>query len=107
MAGFVLVGMLAAFGIFCSLWVILGWLLPGGTGGLVVCRGSAGFPEQHFVRRYLFLVETGLLRCRMLVVDRGLEARDRQWLQSLGAGIEICTPEELPSRLELERDRLG
>ncbi|MBP3674014.1 MAG: hypothetical protein J6J18_09330 [Oscillospiraceae bacterium] len=107
MAGYVLVGMLAAFGIFCSLWVILGWLLPGGKGGVLVCWGNPGFPEKYFVQRYIFLWETGLIRCNLLVVDLGLDESDIMWLRHLSSRIRICTPEELPSGLELERKRIG
>ena len=102
-----MVGMLAAFGLLCCLWVILGWLLPGGTGGAAVCWGSPGFPEKHFVQRYLFLMETGLIRCRLLIVDMGLEEPHRKWLRGFESRIEICTTEELSSRLELERKRFG
>lgn len=106
MAGCVLVGMLAAFGILCGFWAAIGWLLPGGRGGVVVCRGSSGFLERFFLWRCLFLAETGLLRCSLVVVDLGLEEPDRKWLRQLDGKIEICTPEELSSRLEWERNQL-
>lgn len=107
MAGYILAGMLAAFGIFCGFWVLLGHLLPGGSEGFVVCRGSPGFPERYFAQRIVFLTEIGLLRCPLLVVDLGLEERYKDRLRRSGGRIEICTPEELSSRLELERKKLG
>ena len=103
MAGYVLVGTLAAFGIFCGIWAAFGWLLPGGKGGWMVCRGGPGFLERSFIRRYVFLWEMGLVRCGLVVVDQGLSEPDIRWLQNTGGRIEICTLEELPSRLELER----
>lgn len=106
MVGYVLVGLFAAFGIFCGLWAILGGLLPGGTGGVVICRGTPGFPERWFVERYLFLLETGLIRWPLILVDQGLEEPERARLERLNGRIEICTLEELSFRLELERNKL-
>lgn len=105
MAGWIVIGTLAAFGIFSIIWVIAALLLTDSGGGVMVCRGSPGFPEWLFVGRWLFLNETGLVRCPMIVVDLGLEEQDRQRLSRLGGRVEICTLEELSSRLELERDQ--
>ncbi|MBO4937784.1 MAG: hypothetical protein J6C98_02120 [Oscillospiraceae bacterium] len=107
MGWYVLSGMLAAFGLFCCFWVILGSILPGSSGGVMLCPGGPGFPERCAVRRYVFLAEAGILRCPLLVVDMGLETRDRQWLEQFAGRIEICTPEEVFPRLELERNGFG
>ncbi len=101
------VGIMAAFGIICALWALFGWLLPGNREGLVICFGTPGLPESGFIRRYLFLRDWGLLGSDLLVVDQGLAEPERRWLENRRCGIELCEPEELPARLELERKRIA
>lgn len=94
MAGYVLLGALAAFGLLSMVWASLGWLLPSGRGCALVCFGK---PDPGILSRYKWLRGLGLLSCPLLVVaDDPGEPED---------GIEICTGEELLSRLEMERNR--
>jgi hypothetical protein len=92
MAGYILLGLLAAFGAFSALWALFGWLLPDGRQGMLI---SMGDPERSVVRRYLWLRSVGLLSCPLILVEP--ECRDAGYLS--GQGIEICTPEELAFRL--------
>ena len=76
-AWYVVVGMLAAFGAFCALWTILGWLFPGGNGCVIVCVGEPGVP--------------------MIVLT---DEPGREY-----PGMENCSWAELLPRLEWERNR--
>lgn len=95
MAGYVFFGAMAAFGFFCVLWALLGWLLPAGEGCAVVCYGQ---PDPGVIIRYRWLRGMGFLRCPLLVVTD---------TDSFEEEIEICTGEELLSRLEMERNRFA
>ena len=86
-------GTLAAYGAFCALWAMLGWLLPGLDGCALVCFGQ---PDGEIFTRYKWLRGLGLLRCPLLAVTPEGESRD---------GMEICAGEALLTRLEMERKR--
>lgn len=96
MAGYVILGTLAAFGLLSVLWALLGWLLPGGKGCALVCYG---LPDEEILTRFRWLRSTGLLNCPLLVV-----AQDPG---SFREETEICSGEELLSRLEWERNRFN
>lgn len=96
MAGYVILGMLAAFGLLCALWVMFGWLIPGGKGGCLVCVGKS----FSLVKRLMWLREMGLLQCPLWVQGENLSEEERAWLRSLG--IEICSLKGL----ELERNQV-
>ena len=94
MLGYVLLGFFAAFGVFCMLWAVFGWLLPQGRGVVLVC---CGMPDEGILCRYRWLKGAGLMTCPLLVVaEEGPESD----------GLEICSGEELLSRLELERVKI-
>ena len=97
MAGYLIIGTLAAFGLFCVLWALFGWLLPGGKEGWLVYPGGPGEGELSFVRRYLWLKGMGLINCPLIIMDLGLCDREREWLSS--KGIEIYSPQEVTERL--------
>lgn len=92
MAGYVLIGALAAFGLMCAVWILWGLFLPDGGEELLIYDGG---DTRVFAQRYLWLREMGLLRCRLLVLSP--EESDREWLEA--QGIEICSREALPTRL--------
>jgi len=106
MGGIVLVGALSAFGFLCALWAAAGWLLPGGRSGVAVCFCKPGLKQLSTLHRWYWLRGIGLVRCPILLVDCGLSETEMMQLRRLGQGIEICSPEALPERLELERSRL-
>lgn len=107
MAGFICIGVLAAFGALSILWTLFGWMLPGSRDGIVICYGTPGLPESGFIRRYLFLRDLGLIGSTLILVDQGLAEPELRWLEARHWGIEICSRAELPERLELERNRIG
>lgn len=94
MAGYVVLGALAAFGLVCAVWVLWGLLYPASERGMLIYIGN-GTPAM--VRRYLWLKEMGVLRCPLAVMDP--EDLDITWLEE--QGIEICSREEILSRLEI------
>lgn len=105
MAALIVWTVLGAFGLLCTVWVLFGFLLPGqrGAAAVFLCRGEAG--EEAVLRRYLWLYNTGLVRCPLLLVDCGLAPLDRARLERYP--ITFCTPEELQDKLEQEREYLG
>lgn len=93
MAGYVILGTLAAFGALSALWTVFGWLLPGVKGCALVCWG---YPEEAVIARVKWLKGLGLLSCPLLIVaEEGEDCPDG----------EICSGENLLSRLEMERNR--
>ena len=102
MVWYVVIGMLAAFGLVSALWLIAGWLIPGGKGWVAVC-----FREGAALERCLWLREWGLLRGPVLLLQE--PAEDDPMILA-GKKIEYCSVQELPARLEVERrnlDRTG
>ena len=94
MAGYILVGCLAAFGALSALWAVLGWLLPQEKGLCMVCLEEA---DVGTVSRVRWLWGLGLLRCPLLVVTEEGQLGVRM------DGTEICRPGDLLSRLEREK----
>lgn len=93
MAGYIVIGTLAAFGALCLGWLLLGWLLPFGEGCAVVCFGR---PDEGSLSRFRWLRNTGLLVCPMLAVDAPEQPEQ--------GFVEYCSGEQLLLRLELERN---
>ena len=106
LAGYIFLGTAAAFGVFCALWTVFGWLMSGGEGGALVCRCKPGRSELPLIRRYIFLREIGLIRIPLLLLDCSLPEQELAKLRSKCRTIEICSLEALPARLELERNRI-
>ena len=94
MAGMIILGTLAAFGCLSLLWVLLGWLLPGGRGAALVC---VGVPDVGVLSRVRWLHSLGLLQLPLLVVTEA-EVPEAMW-----DGMEYCSGEGLLARLEQER----
>ena len=98
MGGFVVLGMLAAFGLVCSVWVLAGLILPR-RGGILVYLGD---DPMTAARRYLWLREMGLTNSRLIVTEQA--ANDQVWFAA--QGIEIWSREELIRRLETGENRI-
>ncbi len=86
----ILPAVLAGFGVLTLLWALFGWLLPVCREGWVLCPGKAGRLEAVYA--LLWLRWMGLLRCRLLVLDRGLAEGEKSWL--LRKNVEIYSPGE-------------
>ena len=105
MAAMIVLAVLGAFGLLCALWVLFGFLLPGQRGAAAVLLCQGGTQEEAVIRRYLWLYNTGLIRCPLLLVDCGLSQHERSRLER--HHVILCTPEELQNQLEQERRHLG
>ncbi len=101
MAGYLLIGALAAVGFVSAGWALFGWLLPGGS-LTAVCFCRPGGRGIAAARRWRWLRDAGLLQGTLLAVDCGLTEAEQRELERLGA--ELCKPEALADRLELERN---
>ena len=66
MGGFVVLGMLAAFGLVCFVWVLTGLILPR-RGGILVYLGD---DPMTAARRYLWLREMGLTNSCLIVTEQ-------------------------------------
>ena len=93
MAGYIILGLLAAFGLLSALWAAFGWLLPGDRGWVVVRYGK---PRPEQMARIRWLKSMGMLSCPVLIVTETGETE---------TDTEICSGENLLSRLEWERNR--
>lgn len=95
MAGYVIIGTLAAFGLLSALWVVFGWLLVTDRGGWLLYPGWTG--KLRFVRVYLWLRGLGMIRAPLILMDLGLDDSEKRWLSQ--KGIEYYPPEKLPEVL--------
>lgn len=87
----VFLGAMAAFGVLSLLWAVLGWLLPGGKGGAVVCFGV---PDTGLRIRVGWLRSLGLLQLPLIAVTEEMPPEGTT---------EYCSPGQLCARLEQER----
>lgn len=95
MAGYVIVGTLAAMGLFCLVWAMICWLLPGGEGCAVVCYGP---PRMEIFAVFKWLKGLGILNCPLIAVTEERYCHIDE--------TESCSPEALLPRLIEERNRL-
>ena len=94
MAGFVIIGGLAAFGLLCMLWMIYGMCCGKCEGKLLIVSAEG----KGLLRRCLWLKEMGLLDCPMEVCIREIDPMDAVWLQM--HGIEIWMPGQIGAGTE-------
>ena len=94
MVGYSILGMLAAFGVVSLLWAAFGWLLREEQGWILV---RFGMPEKEILTKFKLLRGLGILEVPLVAVAE-------QPVQG-PAEIEICSREDLLSRLEWERKR--
>ncbi|MBE6923766.1 MAG: hypothetical protein E7466_00805 [Ruminococcaceae bacterium] len=104
MATWIVIGVLAAFGALCILWVLFGFLLPGQRGSVTVylCRG--GEQEEPLIRRHRWLRDLGLTHSPLIGLDAGLS--EEECLRLTRKGVTICDMAELSATLEQERMKL-
>lgn len=91
MIWYVLLGLLAAFGLLCALWTMFGFVLPGSRrcGIMLLCSPEE---EKNILRRLLWLRELGFLRCRIFLSGRTLTEMQRSRLQQRYGNIEFYDP---------------
>ena len=102
----IILTVLAAFGLLCAAWALFGLLLRGQRGAAMICICRGAVEEEQTIRHCAWLRDVGLFRGPLLLVDAGMSPEERSRLLRCSRGGEICTTEELASRLEQERNRL-
>jgi hypothetical protein len=107
MATMVILTVLAALGCMSVLWALFGFLLPGQRGTAMVYLWRDHAEGEQALRHFGWLRGLGLIRCPLLLVDCEITEEERTRLLKNRPGVEICTMEELPSRLEQECQKLG
>ena len=88
MVWYVILGMLAAFGTLCILWILLGFLLPGSGRGIIVCLCREE-DAVHLQRRGCWLRDLGLIRSPVLITSDPQEMQERllrEWTKFDAAG---------------------
>ena len=104
MAGYVIIGALAAFGLMCVIWIGCGAALPDSRKGLLLLSAPLDEETLNAVRRWIWLREMGLLYTPMAAVDDGLEDAQRSWLE--GQGFIIYSRAELARKLGIGENRI-
>ena len=94
MAGYILLGTLAAFGLLSVLWTLLGWLLPSGRGLVLVCMEH---PDPGVLARYRWLRGMGFLSCPLVSVTETVST-------CMPKDMEFCSRKDLLVRLEQEKE---
>ena len=91
MAGYFVLGTLAAFGLLSLMWLLLGWLLPREKDCAVVFRET---PEPEILTRFTWMKSLGLLHCPVMILSDGQQE-----------AAENCDEEALLLRLKREWER--
>ena len=88
MLGYAVIGMLAAFGTLCALWVMLGIFLPGSRTTVTYCL-CAEEDAIYIRRRWRWLQDLGLVRGRIVILRDRRQALEyiKQELEHIDAGI--------------------
>lgn len=105
LALFVILAVIAVFGVLCLIRMAAGWALDGGDGGYVVCVCRPDGKERPFLEQVLLLKRMGLLNGQVLLIDQGISADTLKWMKN--GAFRCISPEELPEYLELERNQLA
>lgn len=101
MALMILFACLAFWGAVSVVWTLLGWLLPKAPMTLLFLCPTDAHPDGA-IARYGWLRNLGLFDGPLVIVGSCSEA-EQEMLTGTYSGVEFCSLEELPSRLELER----
>ena len=102
---------LQATGVLMLLWTLVGWLVLGhDRGGAVVYRVTELSRVEAFLRCCQWLRGIGMIRMPVLLVDGGLDSREREELEHMAAvreDVRICTGAGLEEELKWEAERFG
>ena len=97
MAGFVLIGALAAFGLICAVWIGCGFFLPDTRSGGSVLTGPLQGNTLAAARRWIWLREMGLLYSPLIAVQDSFSEAEQEWLSC--HGFILCSRAETIRRL--------
>lgn len=104
MAGYILFGALAAFGLICLVWIGCGLVLPRIAGGMAVLAGPLDREKLDTARRWIWLREMDLMYSDMTAIAETLNREEWMWLES--HGFEICSRVEIAHRLGIGEKRI-
>ena len=93
-----ILSILAAWGLLCAVWAAVGWLLPG-SAAITVILLNPGAEPAPVIARCRWLLGWGLLRGRLIIAGDPMPETHTRC-----EDMEICSLNELPARLELERE---
>jgi hypothetical protein len=93
--------LLAAWGILCLIWVVLGWFFSNIPFTLIY-RCSDGQHPDGAIARYFWLRSMGLISGPLFIVGTISPQEQKIWKQK-HPNIEFLKPEDISSASELER----
>ena len=99
------IGLFAAVGALFFLWLLRGLFLPAAEAKEVAVYCAAG-GEISLLRRYRWMRELGLSRCRLCLVGSKLSDEIQKQIREEMPGVRFCTPEQwledMKERLEAD-----
>lgn len=98
---YVIMGFFAAVGLLSILWLIAGAFLPGAKVKTVTLFCPNG-QEFALLRRYRWLRELGLVRCRLVLLESSLTPEIQAELTELFPGVSFYTLEQWQTKQEKE-----
>ena len=87
------IGFLAAVGALLLLWLLWGAVVPMAAFREVAVSCTLG-GEYDLLRRYRWLRELGLCRCRLCLLDSQLPPEAQKQILEKYPGVRFCTPEQ-------------
>lgn len=105
-AFYVIIGTLAAFGVFCAAFALFGCYFGCKQGSFLVYLCSEGEDIHPVVCRYRMLRGLGLFCGPLLLVESSVPPDMQQRLKGSNPGIRFCSLQQLPAILCQEEHRL-
>lgn len=98
MVWFIFLGMLAAFGLLCCIYCVAGFFLSNDRQPMLICLLPRGQLPDGAIISYRLLKDLNLVGGPLLIIGTAPPKSPPD--------IEYCSLQELPARLELERNKL-
>lgn len=99
MAAYIVIGVLAAFGLVSALWIGCGAFLCSCKRGICILPGMLDQDALETAKRWIWLREMGLLPMPLVALRDRVTQAQSVWLES--HGFQLCDIEELCKLLEL------
>ena len=104
---FVVLGVLAAFGALCAVYVAAVACFPKLLGAALVCRGQSQKQELACISRHRRLYELGLLKCPLIVVESTLSEKEQQLFAKKHPYLVFYTRAQYAARFSGENSHAG
>lgn len=105
MIKFVILGVFAAFGVLCALWVLYGAFLPRFKGGAMVFYSKPD-TEEAVLRRYGWLRDLGFVKCPLILLDSHTTAQQQERIRRKYHNVEFYTLAEWTAKLDEGRKQI-